>query len=164
MPVSRKPLQLKTGNSTLDALVQFFSGGSDPAQSAMDVVNPLSPVVGMATRGGSKILNMLKREIAPLEQIVYRDVGRKEGVAPNFLSQWVRDSRKKATGFDRLNDMQAQDLMEYKKQLEFLQSSQKKVSESTYEATRDRVRKSSNIEEGSPLYKAMEAIKKIKSK
>ena len=53
MPYIPRPKKIKTGSSSIDALISFLGGDDDPAQSLMDTVNP---AVGMARRVAKKIL------------------------------------------------------------------------------------------------------------
>ena len=56
MPYIPRPKKIKTGSSSIDALISFLGGDDDPAQSLMDTVNP---AVGMARKGARKLADRI---------------------------------------------------------------------------------------------------------
>jgi hypothetical protein len=56
MPYIPRPKKIKTGSSSIDALISFLGGDDDPAQSLMDMMNP---AVGMARRAPSTLKRLI---------------------------------------------------------------------------------------------------------
>ena len=140
MPVLRKPISIpkvETGNSAIDALINFL-GINDMADPSA-LVDFGNPVMGMARRSASGILRQLRREVSPLEYGVYREAARNKNVPIDEVRNFIHQSRQRATGKDRINDLELHELQQYKKQLDDLHEMQR--SDAVWNAKRGRWRR-----------------------